>query len=286
MPTVSWKGHIRLSLVSIPVRAYSAIDADADEIHFNQLHRECHSRIKYVKTCPLHGEVRPEDIVLGFEYEKNSYVIVEKEELESLQSREEKIVNIETIVPVETVDPIYFTERTSYLTPDGQAGQKPYAVIQKALLDQGVVAIGRAVRNGKDSMVMIGARQNLLTMTVLSTAAQVRDTAWFSGEVPEATVSAAELKLTKSLFDAYAEKQLDLSLYPEHYAGRVKELIEAKLAGQESVRPESSEVPQVINLMDALKKSVESARASLKKLPAKGKADKSVRPARRQSKTG
>jgi hypothetical protein len=86
----SWKGHLKFSLVTIPVRFYSAVDTDADEIHFNQLHRDCHSRIRYQKTCPVHGEITQDQIVLGYEYEKGKYVIVEKDELEALQSDAEK----------------------------------------------------------------------------------------------------------------------------------------------------------------------------------------------------
>jgi DNA end-binding protein Ku len=285
MPSVSWKGHIRLSLVSIPVKAYLAVDSDADEIHFNQLHKTCNSRIKYVKTCPVHGPVRPDEIVLGYEYEKNRYVVVDKNELESLQSSEEKIVSVETIVPLDAIDPLYLTDRTSYLVPDGPAGQKPYSVIQQAILDQGVAMIGRQVRNGKDCVVMIRARDHMLTMTALSNAEQVRDAGALAGELPAPSASEAELKLTKTLFEAYSAPELDVAQIRGHYAERVRELVEAKLAGQEIVQAATVEAPQVINLMDALRKSVASAR-TVPKNPTSRKAAKPARASRPRRKSG
>jgi DNA end-binding protein Ku len=267
----SWKGYLKLSLVSVPVRAFSAISPEEGEIHFNQLHEKCHSRIRYVKTCPKHGPVSQDEIVLGYEYAKGQYVVVEGEELDRLQADVDKSVNVDVIVPVGSIDPLYLTERTSYLLPDGVIGQKPYAVIQKCLQEQKVVAIGRIIRNGKDEVVMVRPLEHLLAMTVLSRAAEVKSPQAFVDELPQVSVSAAELKLTKTLFDAFHQDQVNLSEYKDLYTERLTELIEAKVAGKELVMPAPTEEPDVINLMDALKRSVAQARS----IPAKRSAPSS-----------
>jgi DNA end-binding protein Ku len=272
----SWKGYLKFSLVSIPVRSYSAVDSDADEIHFNQLHEKCHNRIRYKKTCPVHGEVTQDEIVLGYEYEKGKYVVVKKEELEALQGEAERSVNVEVVVPLTAVDPIYFTERSSYLVPDGVVGQKPYSVILKALNEAHVAAVGRLVKNGKDSIVMIRPQESLLVMTALSGAEQVMAADSVAPEAPKVTVSAQELKLTKSLLDVFYQKKLDLSEFTEQYTERVKELVAAKVAGKQIARPAAEEGPHIINLMDALKKSVASAKSSPAKKPARPKTSRRV----------
>jgi DNA end-binding protein Ku len=275
----SWKGHLKFSLVTIPVRFYSAVDTDADEIHFNQLHRDCHSRIRYQKTCPVHGEITQDQIVLGYEYEKGKYVIVEKDELEALQSDAEKSVSVEVVVPLTAIDPIYFTDRTSFLVPDGAIGQKSYAVILKALTDQNLAAVGRLVKNGKDSIVMIRPNEQVMAMTVLSSAAQVLSADSIATEAPPVAVTAQELKLTKSLLDVFYKKKLDLADFPEHYSQRVKELVEAKIAGKQIATPAADEHPPVINLMDALKKSLATAKSSPKALAQPDRKVASSRPA-------
>src|SRR5690606_33346405 len=125
-PRSSWKGFIRLSLVSVPVKAYTA-SASGAEIRLNQRHKETHNRIRYVKTDPERGEVRNEDIVSGYEYAKNQYVIIDPEEVQKLRPRGDQSVHVEGFVPTGTLDPVYFAGRSYYLVPDGPVGQKPYA---------------------------------------------------------------------------------------------------------------------------------------------------------------
>src|ERR1700704_5526400 len=126
----SWKGYLKLSLVSVPVKSYSAVSSQEGEIHFHQLHDKCHSRIKYIKTCPLHGPVPPQEIVSGYEYAKGQYVVMESGELDALKGEKDKSVNVEVIVPNGAIDSLYLTDRIQYLVPDGRVGEKPYAVIE------------------------------------------------------------------------------------------------------------------------------------------------------------
>jgi hypothetical protein len=151
----SWKGYLKLSLVSVPVKAFSAVSPQEGEIHFHQLHESCHSRIKYTKTCPKHGAVPADEIVSGYEYSKDQYVVIDPAELDQLKGESDKSVNVESIVPAGSIDSLYLTERSSYLVPDGRIGQKPYALIEKCLSDQGAIAIARLTLNGKDEVAMI-----------------------------------------------------------------------------------------------------------------------------------
>lgn len=290
----SWKGYLKLSLVSVPVKSYSAVSPDEGEIHFHQLHSKCHSRIKYVKTCPVHGPVPSSEIVKGYEYAKGEYVEVEEAELDALRSDEEKAVNVEAIVSRGAIDSLYLTERSSYLVPDGRVGEKPYAVIEQCLDEEDAIAVGRLVINGKDQVVMIRPLEGLLVMTILSSAVQVKPPKAFAPERPKVNVTAAEVKLTKSLFEAFHQEEIDLSQYTDHYSDRLAELINAKVTGKEVVMPAPSEEPDVINLMDALKKSL----AQTKSTPAKAHPSRKVKssstsskaaagkaPAKRKSKT-
>ncbi len=113
----TWKGHLRLSLVSIPVKPYSAVNACSSHgVSLNQLHYKCHSRIKYVKTCPIHGEVTPDEIVSGFEYEKGQYAVIEPPELDALRSEADHGVTVQAVVPADSVDPLYLGGRRSTLS--------------------------------------------------------------------------------------------------------------------------------------------------------------------------
>jgi len=274
----SWKGYLKLSLVSIPVKAYSAVSGGDHEIHFHQLHEKCHSRIKYIKTCPKHGTVPLDEIVSGYEYSKGHYVVVDRAELERLRGDSEKSVSIEAIVPADAIDNVYLTERSSYLIPEGRVGQKPYTLVEQCLADQNVVAVARLTLNGKDDIVMLRPVNGLLLMTILNPSAQLLDSKTFDEDLSKTSVSAAEVKLTKSLFDAFRHEEVDLADYKDRYTERLVELIQGKVQGQEVVAPAPTDQPDVINLMDALKKSVEFAKSMpvTKHGPAPKKTGKSV----------
>ena len=129
--------------------------AERPRIRFHQLHNECHSRIRYVKTCPIHGEVSSADIVLGYEYAKDQYVVVDPEELEQLRDTSERAISVDSFVRPEAVDPAFFSGRTYYLVPDGEIGQKPYELIHDAMMAEGLHAIARMVLTKKEHIVRL-----------------------------------------------------------------------------------------------------------------------------------
>ena len=138
----SWKGFLRLSLVSVPVKAYTAAASGGGEIHLNQLHAECHSRIQYKKTCPLHGEVKAEEIVSGYEYSKGQYVIVDTDELSKLRTEDDKAIKVNAFIAPDDLDPIYQTGKTYYLVPDGPVAavtrKDPFARRRSVVMYMGV----------------------------------------------------------------------------------------------------------------------------------------------------
>ena len=259
-PRSSWKGYIKLSLVSVPVQAFTAQVSGGGEIHLNQLHEECNSRIRYKKVCPIHGEVSNDEIVSGYEYAKGQYVVVEGNELDKLRTESDRAINIDTFISPDELNPIYYDGRTYYLVPDTPVGHKPYAVLYKALEDENKYGVAQVVFSGKEQLVLIRPYEGLLTMTMLHFDHQIRKPAAFRDEVIESDVSAQELKLAKMLIEASTTDKFDFAAYEDLYTKKLTELIEAKVEGKEVVAPPAEEETQVINLMDALRQSVAKAK--------------------------
>jgi DNA end-binding protein Ku len=288
MPRSSWKGYLKLSLVSVPVKGFTA-NVSAAEIRLHQLHSECHSRIKYQKVCPIHGEVPKEEIVSGYEYAKGQYVVIEPDELAKLRGERERAVTIDAVVPHDTIEPLYFTDKTYYLVPDGKVGQKPFALIQQCLAEEKLEAVGRVVLFGREELVLVRPVNELLAMTALKYEAEVAHADTLSEEVENPTLPKAELNLTKTLLEAFEKEDFSLADYKDSYVERLSEIIQAKVDGKELVTPPAPEEPHVINLMDALKKSVAAAkkrgREEGSRKPKKTAAAEH-RPSKRRRKTG
>ncbi len=256
MLRASWKGRLRLSLVTVPVQAISAQVAGGGEVHFHQLHESCHSRIQYKKICPKHGEVAKNEIVRGFEYAKDKYVIVDPEELDSLLGEREHVIEIDTFVAPEAIDVRFLDGRSFYLVADGAAGQKPYALLRQAMLELERIAVARCMIAGRSQLVAVRTVDDLLVMTILKFASQLRSPDDVREQVKKVNVSAAELKLARTLIASSTAKHFDLADYHDDYTVKLQELIDAKAGGREIVAAPAEEPPPIINLMDALRKSV------------------------------
>jgi DNA end-binding protein Ku len=250
----SWKGFLKLSLVSVPVAAYSANEPSArPQLH--QLHESCHSRIRYQKNCPIHGEVTKDEVVSGFEYAKGQYVVLEKEELAGLRGEREREIAIDAIVPPGTIGPLFMTERSYFLSPDGKVAAKPYALLQSCLAEESLEAVGHGVLFGREELVLLRPNEEVLTLTALKFDAEVRDATQLN--TPAApSLTKEEVSLTKTLLQSFLRRDFDLAEFKDRFATELAALIEAKVQGKEIVRPPASEPPPVINLMDALKKSL------------------------------
>ena len=255
-----WKGYLNLSLVSVSVKAYSTITSGGGGIQLNQLHADCNSRIQYKKTCPIHGEVK--DIVSGYEYSKGQYVVIDTDEVDKLRTEDDKAIRVDVFVAPEAIDAIYLTGKHYYLVPEGPVGPKAYQVIYQGMVDANRYAVAQVVMHGKEQLVMLRPHEGLLVMSVLNFSNQVSGTSAFDEEIPKGAIDPKELQLAMTLIKASATDKPELSQYKDVYTEKLTQLIEAKVAGREIVSPAPSQPAHVINLMDALRQSVERMKKS------------------------
>ena len=255
-----WSGFIRFSLVTVPVKAYTAAASGGGEISLNQLHKECHSRIQYRKTCPTHGEVKNEDIVSGYEYDKGQYVVIDPEEIEKMRTAADKAINVQAFVSPEQFDPRFFNGKHYYLLPDGPVGQRSYALLLKSMVESDKYAFAQVVFSGKDQLVLVRPMNNLLVMSMVSYQQEMKDLAEFENEAPKVEVAPAEIGIAKTLIETMTPDEFDFSQYRNTYTDKLSALIEAKVQGKEIVAAPQEEAPVVINLMEALQKSLTAAK--------------------------
>jgi DNA end-binding protein Ku len=251
---------ISFGLVSIPVKLFSATEAGR-AVSFNLLHKACGSRLKQQYFCIKEEvPVAREDMVKGYEFAKDQYVVFTPEELKALEEAGTHTADIAEFVPLEAVDPVFF-DKAYYLAPD-KGGAKPYALLARALRESGRCAVGRWAARGKQYIVMIRPVENGLVMQQLLYAAEVRSIRDI--EIPQTEVKDAELKLAQQLIEQQAADKFDPGAYTDEVKARIEAAIEKKVQGQEVTLAEAPEPGggQVIDLMEAL-------RASLEKKPAK-----------------
>lgn len=253
---------LRFGLVAFPVQAYSTAAPEGARIAFHQLHRDCHSRIRYVKQCPIHGPVTKDEIVSGYEYSKGQYVEIEPSELDELRTDRERALTIDNFIDPDEFDPVYLDGRSYYLTPDGTDAGEPYSVFLQALARKKRYGIGQFVMSGREQVVLVRPYDSVLTMEMLRYASEVRAPANLVGAIPAIRALDKKLKLAEQVIEQWADDKFDYADYVDHYQNKVRELIEAKIEGKEIVTPEAEDEPQVVNLMDALRRSVHRSGAS------------------------
>lgn len=262
-PRTSWKGFLKLSLVSVPVKAYTANNT-TEEVHLNQLHKDCNSRVRYQKVCPEHGVLKSEDIVSGYEYAKDEYVIIEGDELAKIRKQSDRAISILGFVDPEQIDPVYFAGRAYYLAPDGVVGTRPFALLHKGMSDGNLCALAQIVIAGREQLVMVQPEGALLTMVVLNHEKKVKPIAEFTELIEDGdlNLTADEVSLANTLIQASTLRDFEFGNYKDEYVGEMKRLIKMKVEGQEVVSVPDREEPKIINLMDALKQSVAAAQAA------------------------
>lgn len=256
-----WRGHIRFSLVTIPIRIYNAIDT-AETIRFNQLHKDCNGNIGYDKRCKKCDEkVKNDDIVKGYKYEPDQYVIIEKEDLDNLKLKSTKIIEIEGFVDASEVHHTLF-DAPYFAGPDGEVASTAYALLCETLKRSNKLGIGKVVLRDRESvMLMAPHRDGGLVLYKLRYPHEVRDIK----DVPQLESVAADedqLKLAQTLVDSMT-KSFDQIELKDKYKDAVKELIARKIEGKEIVTVEEEERP-VVDIMTALKASIDHAKAEKK----------------------
>lgn len=251
-----WRGAISFGLISIPIRLYGATEEKS--LRFNLLHKDDSGRVKNNRTCSECGKdgLYKEDLVKAFEYEKGAYVTFTDEELDSVSVPTSHAIDVVSFVESHEIDPIFYN-RSYYLAPD-ELGTKAYALLVKALTESDRVAVAKIAIRDKERLATLRIRGNVIVLETMYWPDEIRELE-LSGEVTE--VRDNELKMASSLIDSMTEP-FDPSQFTDTYRAALLESVESKIAGREIVRPaQPSEPAEVIDLMDALKKSIEEAKA-------------------------
>ena len=270
----TWNGSISFGLVNIPIGLAPATKPAArqSDVAFRLLHRECMTPIKQKRWCPVHDrELGPDEIVKGWEVSKSEFVVVDDADLEAIErDSTSRSIDITGFVPEDAVDPVWF-DRTYFLVPAAAvAARRPYVLLQHAMSETGMAALGRFVLAGKEKLCLIRARGEGLALETMYLAEDVYSQAEIEEAVAEADVKDAEVTLAQQIIDSLATEFRPAEQLTSEYRQDLRELLEAKLKGQEVARPaEPIEEAPVVDLMEALRRSVEEAQK--RKEPAKGK---------------
>jgi DNA end-binding protein Ku len=270
----TWKGFLKVSLVNIPVRVFPATESAAS-VSFNQLHAECQTRIQQKRWCPsCEREVQLADIVKGYEFQKGHYVVMTDEDFAKVTVESTRVINLVQFADDAAIDPMY-VDRTYYLAPDGKVAAEAFAVMREGM--RGKAGIGKVALYGREYLVAVKPQEHGLVMYTLHHAAEMRgiDQIEELDSVPK-TVKADELKLARQVVDTFGG-ELNLADYRDEYKDELRRIIDAKVAGEEVVAtPVAEPASNVVDLMAALRKSLDSVSASKK---ATAKADLKKKPA-------
>ena len=268
----TWKGFLKISLVNIPIKVFPATESSGS-ISFNQLHGECRTRIQQKRWCPqCSREVPNSEIVKGYEFEKGRYVVLSEEDFEKVRPESTRVIDLVQFADDASIDPMY-VDRTYYLAPDGGMAADAFAVMRDGM--KGKVGIGKLALYGREYLVAIRPQKKGLVMYTLHHDAEIRSIDQIDelGSLP-AKVKPEEMKLAKQVISSF-ESELNLKDYKDEYKEGLRKIIEAKIAGEEIVAPEVQEPPKVVDLMEALRRSLDSV-SSDKKKPAKAVLEKPV----------
>lgn len=266
-----WKGHIRFSLVTIPIRVYSAVNTE-ESISFNQLHKEDMGRIGYEKKCKkCQNVVKGNEIVKGFEYQPDEYVIIESEDIDNIKLKSTKVIEIEGFIDSSEVTPALY-DSPYFIGPDGEVAAKAYALLGETLRSSNKVGIGKVIIRDREDVVIISPYETAIMMYKIRYPNEVRNIT----EIPllnGVKADKEQLKLAKTLVDSMATNLNKIEI-KDSYKESLKNIIQAKVEGKEVVSSEEEE-PKIIDLMAALKQSLDKAKtekAPMQKAKGKGKA--------------
>jgi DNA end-binding protein Ku len=273
-----WKGSISFGLVNIPIGL--AVATQRSDIAFRTLHRECGTPIKQKRWCPVHDrEVQPDELVKGWEFSKGQYVMVEEGDLEAISLQRSQSIEILRFVELSDVDPIYF-DRTYYLAPaDVDAQRRPYVLLLEAMRETGMAAVGKFVLWGKENLCLLRPLGTSLALQTLFYAEDIRSRGDIDDAVDGLEVKAPELDLAKQIIQSLVG-EWEPGEFENEYRGQLKTMLEAKLAGEEIAVPEPVAEAPVVDLMEALRRSVDEAKerkaaspdGKAKKAPARSRA--------------
>lgn len=258
-PRANWKGFLRLSLVTCPVALYPAT-SDSEKISFNQINRKTGHRIKYAKVDADSGEeVSNDDIMKGYKVDTDTYIEVSKDELENIALESTRTIDIDEFVPKSSIDPRYLI-RPYYLVPDGKVGHDAFAVIRETIRSMDMVAIGRVVLTSREHIIGLEPLEKGLMGTLLRYPYEVRDEKEYFDEIQDVKVTKDMLDLAKHIVNQKAA-EFDPDKFEDHYEEALTDLINAKRNGKTIAAKPRPRGENVVDLMDALKKSITGEKA-------------------------
>jgi DNA end-binding protein Ku len=267
MPASVWKGSIVLSFVSIPVTLFAA--ARSERTYLHQLHTVCHTRLRQPLFCPTCERfVKRDEVIKGYEVDEGQYVLVEGEEIKKLAAKSSRMLEVLAFTKLNQIDPIFFD--ASYFCVPDETGKKPYQLLVKALEDTQSIGLGRLTMHQRDYTVFLRAYQHGLLLHTMYFANEIRRVPEF-GALEAANLKQQEIKLTEQLI-ATMKQPFKPAQYHDEFQDRLRKLVEAKRRGQTVEVEEAAKRAPVIDMMEALKKSLASrakSEAETKKLPAK-----------------
>jgi DNA end-binding protein Ku len=252
-PRTSWTGSLKLSLITIPVRLYSAVVSTA-KVRLNMLHRDCNQRIHYLYDCPVHGTIDKEEVTKGYQYQKDHYVVLDKETLEQVKLETTKVLEIVQFIDEQQLDPI-FLDSPYYLAPDGPVATEAFAVLRASMWDMKRIALGRLTLSGREHMVAISPRQKGLLVYTLHYAKEVREEAPYFEGIDEPQLSTEEIDLARQLI-ASRTRPFAPEEFHDRYDDALLEVVKAKVAGREPEVVSIEEPGKVVDFMEALKRSL------------------------------
>jgi DNA end-binding protein Ku len=270
-PRASWKGYLKLSLVSCPVRLYNATSS-SERVAFNLLHKDTHNRVQMKPFDPELGQVERADLVKGYQYEKNQYVIIDEEDFEKVRIESTETINIEAFVDQNDVDPIYH-DSPYYLAPDGAMAEETFAVLREAMSKMRKTAIAKVVLTNRERLVSVSPRDKGMLLQTLRTGQEVRSSAAYFEDIQADGVDKEMLQLAEKLIEQKT-RDFNPAEFVDRYELGLMDIIKAKIKGETPVMAAAPERGKVINLMDALRKSLADEKPPAKSKPQKAAAEK------------
>jgi DNA end-binding protein Ku len=262
-PRASWIGYLRISLVTIPVRLYAAISS-TNKISLHLLHKDCNLRLHQRLVCPDHGEVERSEVVKGYEFEKDRYVVVTNADLEKIQLETTKTIEVIQFVDGGELDPIYL-DTPFYVAPDGAVAEESFRIVRDAMRNRNKTAIGRVVIGKKEHVVALDVKQKGLVLNTLFYGEEIRTPDTYFEDIKDSGAGKSHLSLAEKLIDSLA-KPFNPEEFHDRYQASLSEMVRAKIEGSEPVFAPRAGPGKVVNLMDALKRSL--ATQTPKKAPA------------------
>ena len=252
-PRAMWSGYLKLSLVTIPVRMYNAISSTS-RVALNQLHKDCNRRVRQQLVCPEHGKLEREDIVKGYEYEEDKYVVIDQADLEKVKLETSKSIDLIQFVTVDEVDPVFF-DKSYYVAPDGPVAEDAFRVVREAMRKANKMAIGQVVIAGREHIIALRVKDRGFALSTLHYASEIRQAAPYFEGIRNGEVDKNQLALASQLVENNTAP-FNPAQFTDRYEEALLEIIKAKAAGSEPIIVQQVEPGKVIDLMSALKQSL------------------------------